>query len=524
MAKGTARLSSWATWGLIGHRIVRVIAIGTFLVADARSLHQQSSFSGFAQLSVCAVVGLLDACGAVATVSAAALCRTHARNVATVERFITTSQNLDHGATVAVRMIQDLELLSRGYAIPARSDLIPISRIESGLPASNDGSRSQRLLEPLRLVVYKQVRACLRVTREATQHLLVTRPLAEGLDYPSLYICNSELSAIGLSDANNDDDILYDTSGVSLKALKRLLYVFQQQRSEYFRRLSISMLVECEHEELSVSPNRVSSHRSAHDLYVGVTDHLNAHLASHECALGSLARQLAFHAHFFDEFEDELASFFENGRVSGVEAPANPTLAELQFLLAQVGRSASAATHAAQECLASSTHSQRQKASEWRPSRAQLELRLRTAKLALEQTHSSLLLSEACVARLYQSNARTAGDPANSCDEPDPSPPIECRAASQEIDPVLAEHDALPKDRDLVFEIETTAEDDVDAELTVEERRKKRAAARAQREAEERAYKEALERRKAHMRELKGVLLNVRADAIKRELPVPQSS
>jgi hypothetical protein len=516
--------------------MIRGWGVGSTVVAAAASISPRISIgygspgviaSSAIQMVVCAVAVGLEVLGAAVTISAAVTGLTHARNMDRVQQFITTSLTLDHGSTEAVRLIQDLELLSRGYSIPTRADLVPISRIE-GDGHTNANGRSERLLEPLRLVVYRHIRSCLYETRRATVQLMVTRPLTEGLDYSSLYICTSSLAAIGLSDGDTDAEILEQTNSLSLKSIKRLLLVFRQQRSEYLRRLSISLLIECELEGLAADSDEqrphLIAHKTAHETFLDFAPELRRHIDVHESGLNGLARQLAFHAHFFDDGgEDNNRAPWGGQSRANRPTAANPTVAELQVLMHQLGRGASAAALAAQQCLAISRDGRRQRDAAWCPPQTRIAGQLKTTREALEQALVSLTMSEGCVASMYRSGA--TGDSADHehSGHPDSAKETMIHGRPQrqyEEDPALAEHAAMPPGRDLVFEIETGPEVDVDEGLSPEDRRKRRAAARAHREAEERVYQEARERRLAHMRELCNVLVDVRTEATKRELPI----
>lgn len=199
-------------------------------------------------------------------------------------------------------MLQELELVSRGYALSPHSQALPpISRLERAVhtpTSATTGVAGKRLAHTLRRAVYRETTVSLVALRRATRALVVQVPLADGLDYPSLYLSATPLARLGVYHARsrgragtpageyacnvsqgantssnivdtegnhtqttgeggigtydrlicldeNEQELLDATDGLSLRALKHAVTTLHQQRSEFIRRLYVCSSFAC---------------------------------------------------------------------------------------------------------------------------------------------------------------------------------------------------------------------------------------------------------------------------------------
>jgi len=144
----------------------------------------------------------------------------------------------------AVRLVQEVELIARGYGISSR--LAPITRLEL--------ASRVRLCMPLRECIAHTLYVNLKQSRAATRRLLHEFPMAASVDYPGSFICNSRLADLGVCDAVDREAVSQATNDMSLAYLKHMFDIANQQRSEFLRRLSLSFSPLCQRSPNNVSP------------------------------------------------------------------------------------------------------------------------------------------------------------------------------------------------------------------------------------------------------------------------------
>lgn len=162
--------------------------------------------------------------------------RAHLDALTALDSFLVGADLLDGAALRALRLVQEVELVSRGYRV-VKGPLPPVSRLEAG--------SSTRTCPALRLVLYRGLVACLRTSRVATQKLLAMHPLSPGLDYDTLYLANTPLSELGVSEAVGATELRHETNGLAVAGLKSLCGLYAEQRSELARRVCLTVLPEC---------------------------------------------------------------------------------------------------------------------------------------------------------------------------------------------------------------------------------------------------------------------------------------
>ncbi|KAI9845802.1 MAG: hypothetical protein M1837_004482 [Sclerophora amabilis] len=134
--------------------------------------------------------------------------RQHA--VDSASRFVTDSQNLDAAASASIALIQEVELISRGYRLS--TPLPPVSRLEDQTQTKRCARLRRALKKCLVTALPPYIQACDRL-----------RPLAEDLDlerYCDIYELSEmdiQDAELGANDANFDD-------GESLRALKVMFH------------------------------------------------------------------------------------------------------------------------------------------------------------------------------------------------------------------------------------------------------------------------------------------------------------
>lgn len=107
----------------------------------------------------------------------------HQRNCKAVEVCVKSLDTTSLTISRAIRFIQEIELVSRGYEISTRH-VPPIVRLEA--------LSHRRKCMPLRHAIWKAIRRCIQVLRSATQELLEKFPLGESADYHGYYLaCSS---------------------------------------------------------------------------------------------------------------------------------------------------------------------------------------------------------------------------------------------------------------------------------------------------------------------------------------------
>jgi hypothetical protein len=134
----------------------------------------------------------------------------HYAALSAVDAFLVESDRADSAAVRALRLLQEVELVSRGYRV-GRGALPPVSRLERQTQA--------RTLPALRLVLHRGLAACLHQSRTDTRTLLLTHPLSPGLDYSTLYLAATPLAHLGVvvcGPTVGAATVRHETNGVAL--------------------------------------------------------------------------------------------------------------------------------------------------------------------------------------------------------------------------------------------------------------------------------------------------------------------
>lgn len=158
----------------------------------------------------------------------------HRRNTAVLERCLKSLEALELSASRSIRFIQEIELVSRGYGISS-SLLPPIARLEMA-------SQTRRCVL-LRQTIWGSLRRAVHAIREGTRRAMASHPLCGSADYPGYYLACSPNEGISL--VGDVEAVRNFTIDFSLTSLKAFYTLFQEYRSEYFRRFCLMMAAEC---------------------------------------------------------------------------------------------------------------------------------------------------------------------------------------------------------------------------------------------------------------------------------------
>nr|XP_002126508.1 vezatin [Ciona intestinalis] len=160
--------------------------------------------------------------------------RKHEGNLHALNRFLCISAQLHSQIKRSIRLIQEVEVVSRGYKLV--NGTTPISRIE----LMNRGSA--RMFMKLRYNVMRSIVKCTLVCRTATNQLL-EYSLQDSCDLEEYFICKVPLSKLGVCFMENStpSEMFNATDGYSLSALKCLNELLCKQRSEMLTRLSLTL-------------------------------------------------------------------------------------------------------------------------------------------------------------------------------------------------------------------------------------------------------------------------------------------
>ncbi|XP_069764620.1 vezatin [Narcine bancroftii] len=202
-----------------------------------------------------------------------------------LENLVTNSHAFTSLVRKALRQIQEIEVISRGFML-----------VTAACPASKLGSswqqRGQHLIG-LRKAVYSTVKFTYRASRMATCHLLKCYPLNSEIDNVTNYLCAIPITEFGLGlneEVLSDKEAQELTDGYSLKPLKILLQLWIGQSSEFFRRLILLLSpVQTAHK------SRASPGNLAHQLFAEVFNDLSLAVAT---CLEELRRSYELHRYF----------------------------------------------------------------------------------------------------------------------------------------------------------------------------------------------------------------------------------
>uniref|UniRef100_A0A3B3T1S8 Vezatin n=1 Tax=Paramormyrops kingsleyae TaxID=1676925 RepID=A0A3B3T1S8_9TELE len=197
-----------------------------------------------------------------------------------LEQLAISSRTLTSLARKSLRLIQETEVISRGFTL-----------VSAACPFKKAGQpRGQQLLG-LRKAFYKAVRAAFRAARLATCHMLKSYPSA--IDNVTNYVSTVPLRELGLGlgeEPLSDEQAQELTDDYSLPALKVLFQLWVSQSSEFFRRLAL-LLSPGREEEPPWRASRGLAYRAINRL----TEPLHGVLSR---SLGDLQRSYDFHRYF----------------------------------------------------------------------------------------------------------------------------------------------------------------------------------------------------------------------------------
>ncbi|XP_023668522.1 vezatin isoform X2 [Paramormyrops kingsleyae] len=199
-----------------------------------------------------------------------------------LEQLAISSRTLTSLARKSLRLIQETEVISRGFTL-----------VSAACPFKKAGQpRGQQLLG-LRKAFYKAVRAAFRAARLATCHMLKSYPLTLEIDNVTNYVSTVPLRELGLGlgeEPLSDEQAQELTDDYSLPALKVLFQLWVSQSSEFFRRLAL-LLSPGREEEPPWRASRGLAYRAINRL----TEPLHGVLSR---SLGDLQRSYDFHRYF----------------------------------------------------------------------------------------------------------------------------------------------------------------------------------------------------------------------------------
>ncbi|XP_059881382.1 vezatin isoform X3 [Globicephala melas] len=152
-----------------------------------------------------------------------------------LEDIATNSRGFTNLVRKALRLIQETEVISRGFTLL-------LDRVSAACPFNKAGQHPSQHLIGLRKAVYRTVRANFQAARLATLYMLKNYPLNSESDNVTNYICVVPFKelGLGLSEEQISEEEAHNlTDGFSLPALKVLFQLWVAQSSEFFRRLAL---------------------------------------------------------------------------------------------------------------------------------------------------------------------------------------------------------------------------------------------------------------------------------------------
>ncbi|XP_028346259.1 vezatin isoform X2 [Physeter macrocephalus] len=152
-----------------------------------------------------------------------------------LEDIATNSRGFTNLVRKALRLIQETEVISRGFTLL-------LDRVSAACPFNKAGQHPSQHLIGLRKAVYRTVRANFQAARLATLYMLKNYPLNSESDNVTNYICVVPFKelGLGLSEEQISEEEAHNlTAGFSLPALKVLFQLWVAQSSEFFRRLAL---------------------------------------------------------------------------------------------------------------------------------------------------------------------------------------------------------------------------------------------------------------------------------------------
>ncbi|XP_028810317.1 vezatin isoform X2 [Denticeps clupeoides] len=206
-----------------------------------------------------------------------------------IEKLVTDSRTLTSMCRKALRLVQETEVIYRGFTLL-------LDRVSAACPFNRAGSPRAQQLIGLRKVAYQSLRSVFRASRLATCIMLKSFPLNSEMDNVVNYVSTVPIKELGLglgAEHLSEEQVQELTDDYSLPALKMLFQLWVGQSSEFFRRLA-----------LLLSPGRQEqdSRLIIHQAIATVTGPLHHTLAS---CLGDLQRSYDFHRYFETQLQSQ---------------------------------------------------------------------------------------------------------------------------------------------------------------------------------------------------------------------------
>ncbi|CAL8330197.1 unnamed protein product [Boreogadus saida] len=206
----------------------------------------------------------------------------------------------------ALRLVQETEVISRGFTLVSAAGSFSRAGLGAGLGAE---PRGQQLIG-LRKALYRALRTAFRASRRATCHMLKSYPSrARCIDNVTNYVSAVPLKELGLGlgvEHVGDEQAQDLTDDYSLPALKLMFQLWVAQSSECFRRLALLLSARQQEEAepaggaaasagLKPPPSPSSPPSALHRSIPAVTEPLHQALAG---CLGEVQRSYDFHRYF----------------------------------------------------------------------------------------------------------------------------------------------------------------------------------------------------------------------------------
>ncbi|XP_046729847.1 vezatin isoform X1 [Silurus meridionalis] len=258
-----------------------LVALLAVLLTVCRSCHENGQ--GLLWLCVCVVCVVCLRLGVRLWHKAAMQQQVQAQAVQ-LESLVINSRALTSLARKSLRLIQETEVISRGFTLL-------LDRVSAACPFNRAGHlRSQQLIG-LRKAAYQSLRCAFRASRIATCIMLKSFPLNSEIDNVTNYVSTVPIRELGLglgAEHLSDEQAQELTNDYSLPALKLLFQLWVGQSSEFFRRLAL--MLSSGRADLESKPRLL-----AYNSVATVTGSLHPSLA---CCLGDLQRSYEFHRYF----------------------------------------------------------------------------------------------------------------------------------------------------------------------------------------------------------------------------------
>uniref|UniRef100_A0A8C2VJD5 Vezatin n=1 Tax=Chinchilla lanigera TaxID=34839 RepID=A0A8C2VJD5_CHILA len=199
-----------------------------------------------------------------------------------LEDMATNSRAFTNLVRKALRLIQETEVISRGFTL-----------VSAACSFNKASQHSSPQLVGLRKAVYRTVSANFQASRLATLYMLKNYPLNSESDNVTNYLCVVPFKDLGLGlseEQISEEEAHRLTDGFGLPALKVLFQLWVAQSSEFFRRLALLLSTANSPPGPELSPGR---------LPLGLLSEVTRGLPdAHAACLEELRRSYEFHRHF----------------------------------------------------------------------------------------------------------------------------------------------------------------------------------------------------------------------------------